>query len=246
MRSDTAVSSNDADAGFLTPVFGVAAVALGLIALAGLQLARGDQGAERRRLERLQEHYRADGAAVRGAWRILHTEDAEALKWREDVAGQSFTVLAEPEMLKLSLAEANGARGRARLQAFLGDAEGARLADAVHGLATRAEPPSREQVVALGEASATWRACGLTLVSAFSRLTDNVIGPAHIPSPQSYRPRAGEVWRLVVASDRRIVVDRLVRFTGDLRDPLAILDEGDVAAGPGLEVLNCSERLKAS
>jgi len=245
MRSDGAVSSNAADGGFLTPVFGVAAVALSLVALATLQLARSDQVAARRHVERIQEYYRADGAAVRAAWRVLHTHETTALRWREEIGGQAFTVLAEPEMLKLSIAEAGGARGRDKLRALFGDEIGARVASAAQTLAEDSvEPPSRDQIGAL-DASPDWRTCGASVVSAFSRLTDTALASPRGPSHDPYRPRAGEVWRLVVASDRRVLVDRLVRFTGGQDEPIALVETADTAGAP-LQILQCDDRLKLS
>lgn len=231
------------DAGFLTPVFGVVAVALSLISLASLQLARSDQMAERRSLERIQERYRADGAVAIAVWRILHEREPTVLKWQEAAAGEPFLIVAEPEMRKLSLSETGGGRGRTRLRAALGADVGDRLSVRLAELtANRDGPPSSDALMNL-DAAAAWRVCGRSLVSPYSRLTDYALAAPRKPATAAYVPHAGEVWRILVANDRRVLIDRLVRLTGDHRTPAAVIDEAPI--GPqSLSQLACGEHLQ--
>lgn len=237
------VSTSSTDAGFLTPVFGVVAVALSLISLASLQLARGNQIAERRSLERLQERYRGDGAAAVAVWRILHEQEPGVLKWQEAVAGEPFLIVAEPEMGKLSLSETRGARGRARLRASLGSDVGDRLSVRLAELAAnRDAPPSSDALMNLDPAAA-WRACGRSLVSPYSRLTDYALAAPRKPQAGAFAPHPGEVWRILVANDRRVLIDRLVRLTGDIRTPAAVIDEAPISP-QSLSRLACAEHLQ--
>lgn len=239
-------SSAASDAGFLTPVFGVVAVALGLIALASMQLARGDGVAERRDFERLQERYRAEGAAVTAAWRILHDRDSSALRWEETIAGQRFTILAEPEMRKLSIGEASAPRGRVRLARLLGEDVATQVAAGAERLSRPpSRTPSRTQLLALSDSEA-WRTCGLSTVSAYSRLTDSAIGLPRAPANDGFRPRAGEVWRVVVSDPRQVIVDHLIRFTGDAHEPAAVIDAAIPDHSSGLGVLTCVARIQTS
>lgn len=245
MRSDAVASTTSSEAGFLTPVFGVVAVALSLISLASLQLARNDQVAERRSLERLQEHYRADGAAVIAVWRIVHETEPGVLKWRETVAGQSFTIVVEPETRKLALNEAGGLRGRARLRAALGEQAGDRLSIRLMDLAAQAEGPPPSKTLQALDRETAWRACGRSLVSPYSRLTDYALTGPRKPTTGPYGPRAGETWRILVANDRRVLIDRVVRMTGEVRAPAAVIDDASGEAA-SLSPLGCAEKLNAT
>lgn len=44
--------------------------------------------------------------------------------------------------------------------------------------------------------------------------------------------RAGEVWRIAVADGKRLVLDRLIRFTGKTNDPVALVDQIEHGASP--------------
>lgn len=207
------------DAGFMTPTFGAIALALALIAVASLRLTQSEEVASRRDLERLQELYRADGVATAAAWRILHMEGVSAAGWNETTDREGMTVWVEPEARKLSLAEIGGARSQARLSSMLGAAEAARLTGALGD----GEAPSR---AVLREASdePIWRRCGLSLVSGHSHLIDTGLEAASAAEGE-FAPRAGEVWRIVVSAKSRLMVDRLVRFTGNMARPVVVLDE---------------------
>jgi hypothetical protein len=239
MPSSEADSSRRSDAGFFTPLFGASAIALGLIAIAGLQLASSQDVAARRDAERLQEDYRADGVAVLAAANLLQNPGDEVRRWTERTPRQVLDVLVEPEMRKLSISEAGGAKAHVRLEALLGPASADQIAVKLTQLAALGKaPPTRATLAAL-DASSAWRSCGLTLVSAFSRLTDNALRVGQSPPSSEPQRRAGEVWRIVVASPRRVILDRLVRFTGDARAPTAVIDE---LARP-VRPFGCAERI---
>jgi hypothetical protein len=228
------------DGGFMTPSFGVIGIALSLIAIASLRLAQTEEAASRRDLERMQELYRAEGAATIAAWRILHMEGHPASGWNESTHGQTLTVWVEPEARKLGLAEIAGAKGQQRLISILGSAEASRLT-ALFAEQGRGAP-SRLQ---LRQASADrlWARCGLSLVSTHSRLTDSGLTTSE-STEADFAPRAGEVWRVVVSAEKRLLIDRLIRFTGRDARPVAILDQlsgGAPADASCIEVFKLGE-----
>lgn len=223
------------DSGFITPVFGAFAITLALVAVAGAQLARTDEIASRRQWERTQELYAAEGVATIAAWRVLHEPETPTLEWVEPLGDRRFEVRAEPEFRKLSLAEVGGRRGRERLRSLLGAADADRLAGALAVALGQGAPNaglSRHAIHDLSDAPA-WRACGLGLVSAHSRLTDLGLAPPRAPGGDVLNTRAGEVWRIAVSSGDRLILDRLVRFTGRTGEPLAIIDQIETGLPPG-------------
>lgn len=222
------------DSGFITPVFGAFAIALALVAVAGAQLARTDEIASRRQWERTQELYAAEGVATIAAWRVLHEPNAPTLEWVEPLGDRRFAVRAEPEFRKLSLAEVAGRGGRDRLRALLGAAEAGRLGEALRA-AIGQGPNASLSRYAMRDLSAApaWRACGLGLVSAHSRLTDLGLAPRRAPEKHELNMRAGEVWRIAVSNGDHLVLDRLVRFTGRTDEPLAIIDQIETGPPPG-------------
>lgn len=236
-----AASTKRTDAGFLTAVFGVSAIALATIAIACLQLARSDVVASRRNWERLQDRYAAEGLVNLAAWRLLHMDETTAVQWREPLTRSTAEVFAEPEARKLSLAEVSGGRGLQRLSDVIGDEAARRIGPKLVALSQGREPPARGAIVEVDD-DARWRRCGLTLVSTHSRLTDNALatpGPARVTS---YRPRDGEVWRIVVVRGQTVQIDQLLRFTGDLDQPAATIDELAASASPA----GCLDQLHKS
>jgi len=211
------------DAGFMTPMFGAAGMALAIVATASLYVAQSEERASRRSLERLQELYRAEGVATLAAWRILHFEQGSAAGWDDVTTGTRMKVWVEAEDRKLGLAELGGARGRARLATLLDRPDADELVGRLGGGAL-----PRERMRHASDDPA-WRRCGLSLVSLHSRLTDNGLDTA-APVEGEAGLHLGEVWRVVVSVEDRTVIDRVIRFTGAAGRPVAVLDQ--LSGGP--------------
>jgi len=227
----TSGTSSPADAGFLTAVFGASALALSVIALASLQLARSDYIASRRNWERLNEHYRAESLATLTAWRLMHTDQLAALHWRERFGDGAADIVAEPEGRKLSLSAIDELRGRRRLVQIFGQETTDRVLPRLLDLSRQARPPSRSEMLAADEAR-EWRACGLSVVSVHSQLTDDALVRTTPITTGTYGSRAGEVWRIAVAVNGRLLLDELIRFTGDAGQPIAVIDQTAGATSP--------------
>ena len=236
MKSASGSSVSPADAGFLTAVFGASALTLSVIALASVQLARSDYIASRRNWERLNDRYRADSLATLTAWRLMHTEQLAALHWREPFGDGTADIVAEPESRKLGLGAIDELRGQRRLAAIFGRETTDRVLPRLIDLGRRAQPPSRSDLLTADDARA-WRACGLSVVSVHSQLTDDALVATRPVTSSAYRSRAGEVWRIAVAKNGRPLLDELVRFTGDAGQPIAVIDQTAGAASP----IDCTE-----
>ena len=231
MKSASGSSSNPADAGFLTAVFGASALALSVIALVSVQLARSDYIASRRNWERLNERYRAESLATLTAWRLMHTDQFAALRWQEPFGHGDADIVAEPEGRKLGLGAIDELRGQRRLAQIFGQDAADRVLPKLVELSRRNAPPSRADLLAVDD-NPEWRACGLSVVSAHSQLTDDALVAAAPMASGAYRSRAGEVWRIAVAKNGRPLLDELVRFTGDAGQPIAVIDQTAGAASP--------------
>jgi hypothetical protein len=224
-------STSASDDGFITPIFGVLAIAMAVVALAYLQLAKTDERAARREWDRTQEEFAAEGVMNIAAWTVMNQPGSPVMSWDERTTVGAMQVTVEPEMRKLSLNELGSPRGFAKLSRLVGGAEAADLARRVLSLPpAQARIPTRAQVRDLSAAPA-WRSCGLSLVSPYSRLTDNALESGERAEGE-FSLREGEAWRVSVVSRGRVVVDKVVRFTGDTRDPVAVID---VLTGPDLK-----------
>ena len=219
----------------MTPLFGGLAVAIALVAIAGMQLAQVEARASRRDWERTKDHYAAEGVANIAAWRIMHAAGTPTLAWQEVSSVGALEVLAEPETLKLSLGEVTGVRGARRLRLLMGDDESKAVAAGLINLAAiNGQPPSRDQILKVSP-DVRWRACGLSLVSTFSGLTDNALeAPSGIQAePLNLRP--GETWRISVSRNGRGLLDEVVRFTGLTSRPIAVVDRLTAPTAPHRE-----------
>lgn len=225
----------------MTPVFGGLAIALAVVALATTQLMLTQDRASRRDWERLQRTYAAEGVATIAAWRVMHEAGTPTLRWTEPSNQGPMAVVVEPEMRKLSLAEVGGSRGQARLAQLLGSSAVSAVSGRLVALASSGNEIATREEILRADGSAAWSQCGLSLVSAFSRLTDNALATPKPPTSAAYADRAGEVWRIVVRADGRALTDRLVRFTGDVKTPVAVIDEAE--PGVRADVGDCVSRI---
>lgn len=206
------------DAGFATPAATLVALALGVIASAvtassvmELRLARAD-------LDRARADYALAGAQQEILLSILSARQEARLAWRQGAAAGEISVLAEPESQKVSLA--TGGLDDATL-AKLGVQDNAALRGRLATLAT-AGAPSLD--IDRADDAPLWRACARSIVSPYGERKAIVPIKAAQPKSGPLSWRIGEVWRLRVASGDGWMDDRIVRFTGDLRHPAAVME----------------------
>lgn len=196
----------------------VFALALALVATAMmarsvmlLRLARAD-------LSRSQAEHVLDGAHLLAAATVIRAGEGGPYRWALPTDLGFAEALAESEVDKLSPADAAGlsddvflAMGVAGPQALK-----ARLA---------AAPTSGIADVAAMDAAPLWRACAPSLISGLGRAA---AAPLAIPVEPRLRPetpdwRVGEAWRVRITTAAGWRDDRIVRFTGDARRPVAVV-----------------------
>jgi len=221
------------DEGYATPAAALISIALAVVvaatttrAVAELRLARAD-------LERTQAEYALAAAQNAAMISISTSSRPPPYRWTQSSLGESIHILAEPERAKLSAAELANASDDTFRRLGVADAAALRLK-----LATLGNSPTlgwiADQAIA-----ANWRACAPSLASPF--------GAATLPPALSYsepRPgqqpslwRAGEVWRIRVTNAAGWRDERIVRFTGNGLEPVAVIGRRLSRGGKGTE--NC-------
>ena len=218
-----------AEDGYATVAATVIALALALVAGAVMAVAANAMRQARADGERLRAAYGLAAAQTTALQTLLASRKPGRYRWQVDSPIGPVEVLAEPEQPKLSL----------RAAADLDDATLARL-DVLDGERLRA----RLRALAAGEAatagavaemdvSPLWRACAGSMISPFGMGGDLGLSPAAPPPAGSFDWRAGEVWRLRLVSARGWAEDRIVRLTGDQRNPAAVIERRPFQDRPG-------------
>jgi hypothetical protein len=135
------------------------------------------------------------------------------LRW---IPQGTVEALAEPEAAKVDMAHA--AQWDESTMVRLGVADAAQLRARLAALAD-----SEAAAIATADAAPTWRACARSLISPYGSASAPQSAKASSPSGASINWRIGEVWRIRVALANGWVDDRIVRFTGDLTHPAAVV-----------------------
>lgn len=218
-------SSKNNDAGFFTPMFGGMAIAIALVALAYTQIVRSQELASRGEWDRLRQDYAAAGVMNLAAWTVMHQVGTPTVSWDEATNVGPMRVTVEPEMRKLALSEISGTRAFERLKRIMPGSDAMDVVRKMQALSSAGgRPPTRDALRQVSDLPA-WRDCGLTVVSPYSRLTDNALAPVSRRLDGKPSLRAGEVWRISVVRDKRVLLDWVVRFTGDPKAPIAVIDQ---------------------
>ena len=134
---------------------------------------------------------------------------ATRLRWSLSALAGHVDVLAEPEAAKAGYAVA----------AELTDGELAKLgvADPTAFRARLNGESSSDGVIPIQDldAAALWQACAPSLISRYGQSETLALAAPQAPNARRFAWRAGNVWRIRVASPDGWSDDRLVRFTGD-------------------------------
>lgn len=206
------------DAGYATPAALVLALALSLVAVAMversvmmLRLVRAD-------LRRVGVEYLLDGAHLVAAATVVRAGDGGPYRWAVPMDGGFAEALAESEAAKLD--PARGADLPDSVFLAMGVADIAALKGRLRAAADTpfADVPSFD-------AAPLWRECSASLISSLGRRTHGGAAAPSEPRQQPETPdwRVGEIWRLRVTTAAGWRDDRIVRFTGDARRPVAVV-----------------------
>lgn len=220
------------DEGYATPAALVLALGFAMIGAAmaarGLHtLAQAKADLERTRLE-----FTLDGAQWLAAATVVRSDRPGPFAWRFSTEQGWVRAVAEPEAAKARLAVA---AEDAALMDALGVADPATLR-------TRLTAAAAQEVatdVSALDPAPKWRACAASVVSPAGTAGAVSYAGAAEPTAALDRPanwRIGEVWRIQVATSAGWRDERIVRFTGDARRPVAIVARRlSRAAGDGAQ-----------
>jgi len=211
-------SRDPREAGYATPAALVLGLALALVATAMvgrsvmlLRLARAD-------LERARMEYLLDGAHLAAAATVVRAGAGGPYRWALPTDGGFSEVLAESEAEKLAPAAGASLPEAAFVAMEVADAPAlkARLA---------AIPDGTVADIAALDAASLWRECAPSLISSLGRRAEISASAPAEPRMQPENPdwRVGEAWRVRVTTAAGWRDDRIVRFTGDARHPVAVV-----------------------
>jgi hypothetical protein len=196
----------------------VLALALALVAVAMvgrsvmlLRLARAD-------LQRASAEYVLDGAHLAAAATVVRAGEGGPYRWALPTDAGFAEALAEREADKLGLSGGAGLPDAAF--AAMGVADPVALKGR---LAAEAATPFAD--VAAMDAAPLWRECAASLVSSLGRRTGDPTPPPTEPRQRAENPhwRVGDTWRIRITTAAGWRDDRIVRFTGDARHPVAVV-----------------------
>jgi len=195
-------------------------LALGLsllaVALVGrsvmmLRLAKAD-------LQRTGAEYMLDGAQLAAAAAVVRAGEGGPYRWALPTEAGFAEVFAEVEADKAAPATAAAWPEANFTSLGVTDVAGLKAR-----LAAVADEPFAD--VAALDAAPLWRECSASLISSLGRRTEGAPPAASEPRSRPETPdwRVGEVWRIRVTSAGGWRDDRIVRFTGDARHPVAVV-----------------------
>jgi hypothetical protein len=206
------------EAGFATPAAATISLALGIIATAVVTASVTALKLERSDYERVQTRYALEGAQAQAALDLMGSHSQGPVTWQVSFEDARFEAIAEPELTKLSLKAA----------AKLPDAAFARwgvrspsdLKSRLAALATL-----KRQVtgaIAPADTATTWRLCARSAISAYGMAAAAPTAPTTTLALGGGGGRTGQLWRIRLAAPSGWVDDRIVRFTGSMRRPVAV------------------------
>ena len=210
---------SEREAGFATAAATIVSLALALIASAGVIAAVTELRLARTDLARERADYALAGAQQEAIAALLTARQEARLKWTQVSASGPISVLAEPQAAKLSLAAAATAGGGAFAHFALADAP--HLASRLNALASA---DASDFQLADADAAPLWRACARSVVSPYGEAKSFTPVKAVAPIAGAVTWRIGETWRVRVSDKDGWFDDRIVRFTGDLAHPAAVVE----------------------
>jgi hypothetical protein len=202
------------ESGFATPAAAAISLAIALMATAVTTAAIGELRLSHADLSRTQADYMLAGVQSQAELGLISTSSNGRLRWSGPGVAE---ILAEPEASKLDIAHA--AQLDDATLAKLGVIDPDRL---LPRLATLGD--ANAAAIAAADASPAWRACARSIVSPYGTAAKLRFAQAASPTGSGPQWRIGEVWRIRVVLADGWVDDRIVRFTGDLNHPAAIVE----------------------
>lgn len=203
--------------GYATVSALVLSMAIALVVAGSMAVAGADLQAARRELRRVQQEAWFDSVHLRATYQVATTAGADRIAWQDSWGGTGYQVLAETETSKASLHVAASNWDDAAFRALGVDPE--RVRPLLTGFSSR----ERAEILEIDPAP-TWRSCILSLVSVLG--TDSAPDPVAPVAPGASEVdwRTGQVWRIRIRGADGWTDDRLVRWSGDGRAPVYVID----------------------
>lgn len=210
--------SHEREAGYATPAALVMALSLSLVAVAMvgrsvmmLRQARSD-------LQRAGAEYILDGAHLSAAATVVRAGEGGPYRWALSTDAGFAEATAESEVDKVSPAAAGAWSEAAFTDLGVADATALKTR-----LATVGDQPFAD--IGALDSAPLWRECAASLISSLGQRNDARPAAPAEPRPQPETPdwRVGQVWRVRITLASGWRDDRLVRFTGDARRPVAVV-----------------------
>lgn len=206
------------DRGYATPAALVLSLALALVCAALVQRSVGLLVLARSDLDRTAVEYSLNGAQLEAAASVVRAGVPGPFHWTSSTDLGFIDIRAEREADKLSLASAAALPSSALARFGVADP-----AD----LRTRLQSAATIPVVDISglDSAALWRVCAARAMSSFGQQSAFAyvadVEPTLGDHPALWR--VGETWRIRVTTAAGWRDDRIVRFTGDARNPAAVV-----------------------
>lgn len=209
--------SPDNREGYATVSALVLSMAIALVVAGSMAVAGADLKAARRDLQRVQQEAWFDSVHLRAAYRIATSTGGHRVGWQDSWEGSDYEVLAEPEAGKASARDVSADWDDAVFRA-LGVSP-----DRVRPLLASLQSRERDDLLEIDPAPA-WRSCILSLVSPIgSGSSADLMAPVG-PGNAEIDWRTGQLWRIRIRAASGWTDDRLVRWSGDGRAPVYVID----------------------
>lgn len=205
--------------GYATPAASVIATAIAMVTIAYVSRSTVELRLARADFKKTQIEYLLAGAHNVALLAIATSNKPPPYRWSVPSQRHAFSVIAEPERPKMSLAAAPNLDDETLDRLGVQDPAAARQALAGLPVVEGLSWPS-DAAKAPG-----WRSCAASIISPY--------GAADLPPALTYvepesgtddsKWRAGEVWRIAVTDEAGWRDERIVRFTGNGLNPAAVI-----------------------
>lgn len=203
--------------GYATVSALVLSLAIALVAAGSLAVAGAELQAARRDYDRMQASADLESVLLLATYQVVTTPGANRLGWIEGWNGSSYDVIAEAESAKLDLEVAPEAIPDEVFERLGVSPDTAREV-------LRSVPASDRRGLVEAFPSPAWRSCILSLVSPAGGTRYALADSPSTPERGDPDWRTGQVWRFRASAPDGWTDDRLVRWSGDGRDPVFVID----------------------
>lgn len=196
------------------------ALSLSLVAAATVSAGVSSLRLARKELGRAQVVMTLNAAHSETLTILLTQASGPRLRWTIATGKGPVDILAERETIKLPLKDAASLSDEQFSKLDVVDAE--RLRARLRGLSVGGSSEALDLVDL--DTSAKWRACAASMISVYGRGARFAAPEVKTPSPTLTPTPPGDVWRVRASSGGLWFDERVVRLTGDVHHPAAIVE----------------------